>query len=63
MTMAMQTGGFYWEVPAGRRDGRVSRASETVDIPSPTFSLAQITQAFANKGLTQAEMVTLLGNT
>uniref|UniRef100_A0A7C9AE92 Peroxidase n=1 Tax=Opuntia streptacantha TaxID=393608 RepID=A0A7C9AE92_OPUST len=56
------TGGFYWEVAAGRRDGRVSRASETVDIPSPTFSLAQITQAFANKGLTQAEMVTLLGS-
>ena len=61
--MAMQTGGLYWEVPAGRRDGRVSRASETVDIPAPTFNLAQATQSFVKKGLTQDEMVALLGKT
>ncbi|KAJ8427912.1 hypothetical protein Cgig2_023288 [Carnegiea gigantea] len=56
------TGGLYWEVPAGRRDGRVSRASETVDIPAPTFNLAQATQSFVKKGLTQDEMVALLGS-
>ncbi|KAK9724191.1 hypothetical protein RND81_05G054500 [Saponaria officinalis] len=55
------TGGLYWDVPAGRRDGRISRASETVVIPSPSFSLDQITQSFAEKGLTQHDMVTLLG--
>ncbi|KAL2921625.1 Peroxidase 5 [Bienertia sinuspersici] len=55
------TGGLYWDVAAGRRDGRISRASETVDIPSPSFNLNQIIQSFANKGLTQGDMVALLG--
>ncbi|KAK9673080.1 hypothetical protein RND81_12G144300 [Saponaria officinalis] len=41
------TGGLYWDVPAGRRDGRISNASETVDI--------------ADKGLSQDDMVALLG--
>lgn len=56
------TGGLYWDVPAGRRDGTISMASETVDIPVPTSNLDQITQAFANKGLTQSDMVALLGS-
>lgn len=55
------TGGMFWEVPAGRRDGRISRASETVDIPPPFGNLSVITQAFRKKGLTQDEMVALLG--
>ncbi|KAK6926100.1 hem peroxidase [Dillenia turbinata] len=50
------TRGFSWDVPAGRRDGRVSLASQTADIPAPTFNLDQVTQAFAKKGLTQEEM-------
>ncbi|KAK6936601.1 hem peroxidase [Dillenia turbinata] len=55
------TRGFSWDVPAGRRDGRVSLASQTVDIPAPFFNLDQITQAFAKKGLTRQEMVALVG--
>ncbi|KMT16466.1 hypothetical protein BVRB_3g050860 [Beta vulgaris subsp. vulgaris] len=55
------TGGLYWDVPAGRRDGRISRASETLDIPAPSFNLDQLTQSFANKGLTQDDMVALSG--
>ncbi|KNA04503.1 hypothetical protein SOVF_199100 [Spinacia oleracea] len=55
------TAGGYWDVPAGRRDGRISKASETLDIPAPSFNLDQITQSFANKGLTQDEMVALSG--
>ncbi|KAK3042049.1 hypothetical protein RJ639_001751 [Escallonia herrerae] len=55
------TEGFGWDVPAGRRDGRVSRAIETFDLPPPFFNLDQLTQSFAKKGLTQEEMVTLSG--
>lgn len=57
----VQTGGLYWDVPAGRRDGRISRASETVDLPPPFGDLDLITRAFLKKGLTQREMVALVG--
>ncbi|KAA8540103.1 hypothetical protein F0562_026795 [Nyssa sinensis] len=55
------TRGFGWDVPAGRRDGRVSHAEDTVDIPAPFFDLDQVTRAFTKKGLTQEDMVTLSG--
>ncbi|KAI3872231.1 hypothetical protein MKW98_011723 [Papaver atlanticum] len=55
------TGGIGYDVPAGRKDGTVSLASETIDLPPPTFNVAQLTQNFANKGLTLEEMVTLSG--
>ncbi|KAL7003756.1 peroxidase [Sarracenia purpurea var. burkii] len=54
--------GLGYDVPAGRRDGRVSLASEaSANLPPPTLNINQLTQAFANKGLTQEEMVTLSG--
>ncbi|KZV40956.1 peroxidase 5-like [Dorcoceras hygrometricum] len=55
------TGGLGWDVPAGRRDGRISRAEETIDIPAPFFNLDQLTQAFARKHLTQDDMIALSG--
>lgn len=55
-------GGVGYDVPAGRRDGRISLASDTrTDLPPPTFNVNQLTQLFAKKGLTQEEMVTLSG--
>ncbi|KAK3445730.1 hypothetical protein EUGRSUZ_A00966 [Eucalyptus grandis] len=56
-----KAGGFGYDVPAGRRDGRVSLASETTNLPPPSFNVDQLTQLFANKGFTQEEMVTLSG--
>lgn len=55
------TGGLGYEVPAGRRDGRISLISETRNLPSPAFNVDQLTQNFKNMGLTQEEMVTLSG--
>lgn len=58
----MQAGGVGYDVPAGRRDGRISLASDTrTELPPPTFNVNQLTQLFARKGLTQDEMVTLSG--
>lgn len=59
----MQTGGPEYQVPGGRRDGNISLASETfTNLPGPSLVVAQLTQSFADKGLSQDEMVTLSGN-
>ncbi|ERN08099.1 hypothetical protein AMTRI_Chr09g16960 [Amborella trichopoda] len=59
---AEMVGGIGWDVPAGRRDGRISLASENLaNLPAPTFTVPQLTQLFLSKGLTQEEMVTLSG--
>lgn len=54
--------GLPYSVPSGRRDGRVSLASEALsNLPPPILNLNQLTQNFASKGLTQDEMITLTG--
>ncbi|GLJ19944.1 hypothetical protein SUGI_0361210 [Cryptomeria japonica] len=59
---AYQAGGLFWAVQGGRRDGRVSLASEVTDnIPSPSFDVNRLTQFFASKQLSQEDMVTLSG--
>ncbi|XP_059428981.1 peroxidase 60-like [Corylus avellana] len=54
------SGGGKYNVQTGRRDGFVSLASN-VDLPSPTLSVAESIAAFARKGLTDTDMVYLLG--
>ncbi|KAH7692819.1 Peroxidase protein [Dioscorea alata] len=53
-------GGWPYAVQMGRRDGRVSLASN-VDLPAPFFSVAQSIAAFQKKNLTTTDMVILLG--
>jgi peroxidase len=49
-------------VPAGRYDGFVSIASEAVAaLPDPTFTVEELTNAFATVGLSQLDMLTLSG--
>ncbi|KAK4571021.1 hypothetical protein RGQ29_029745 [Quercus rubra] len=56
------TGGLGYDVPSGRRDGKISLASDTfTNLPTPSFNVDQLTQIFAKKGFTQEEMVTLSG--
>ncbi|GKA07028.1 peroxidase 5-like protein [Tanacetum coccineum] len=57
----LQTGGLGYNVPDGRRDGRVSLIAETMALPPSTTNLNQLTQMFSIHGLTQEDMITLSG--
>ncbi|CAM0906976.1 unnamed protein product [Alopecurus aequalis] len=56
-------GAINYKVPAGRFDGTVSLASDTLgkNLPPPFADLDQLTRMFADKGLSQLEMVALSG--
>ncbi|KAJ8552732.1 hypothetical protein K7X08_020125 [Anisodus acutangulus] len=55
------SGGPYWNVLKGRKDGRVSRANETINLPGPSFNTSQLIQSFANRGLGVKDLVSLSG--
>ncbi|KAJ8624775.1 hypothetical protein MRB53_033305 [Persea americana] len=59
--VVVQAGGPYWQVPKGRLDGRISRASETRLLPSPAFNFSQLLQSFSQRGLSGADLVALSG--
>jgi hypothetical protein len=56
-----QTSGPMWQVPTGRRDGRVSLASDAANLPSFTDSIDVQKQKFAAKGLNTQDLVILVG--
>ncbi|KAL8233287.1 hypothetical protein R6Q57_003065 [Mikania cordata] len=55
------SGGPTWVVPKGRKDGRVSIASETRQLPAPTFNISQLQQSFSQRGLSMNDLVALSG--
>lgn len=55
------SGGPTWEVPKGRKDGRISKASETKQLPAPTFNISQLQQSFSQRGLSLHDLVALSG--
>ncbi|KAL0317588.1 UNVERIFIED_CONTAM: Peroxidase 5 [Sesamum angustifolium] len=59
---ALKVGWIGYDVPSGRRDGRVSLSSEVVqNLPPPFFTASQLRDNFKRKGLSLDEMVTLSG--
>ena len=53
---------LYFDMPAGRYDGTISVAGETIpNLPPPFATVDQLKAMFASKGLTADEMVTLSG--
>ncbi|CAH9089257.1 unnamed protein product [Cuscuta europaea] len=54
-------GGPSWDVPTGRRDGRVSNSSETSSIPPPTSNFTTLQTLFSNQGLNLTDLVLLSG--
>lgn len=58
----VRSGLTHYPVPAGRRDGRSSRAVDVIgNIPGPSLTIDAIAEIFAKKGFTIEEMVVLLG--
>lgn len=57
-----QAGGASWAVPTGRRDGRISVASEASNLPGFRDSIAVQIQKFQDKRLNIQDLVTLVGN-
>uniref|UniRef100_M1AM13 peroxidase n=2 Tax=Solanum tuberosum TaxID=4113 RepID=M1AM13_SOLTU len=55
------SGGPYWAVPKGRKDGRISIASETRQLPGPNSNISQLQQSFSQRGLSLDDLVALSG--
>ncbi|KAI3774561.1 hypothetical protein L1987_49120 [Smallanthus sonchifolius] len=55
------TGGRSWQVPLGRRDGLVSQASDTANLPAFNDPISVQIRKFADKGLNTQDLVTLVG--
>ncbi|MED6180622.1 hypothetical protein PIB30_011925 [Stylosanthes scabra] len=55
------TGGPWYAVPTGRRDGFESNPSDADILPGPSSTVSHALQIFTSKGMTLSEMVTLMG--
>ncbi|KAF3789703.1 Peroxidase 66 [Nymphaea thermarum] len=57
----IRSGGPHWKVLKGRKDGRVSIAAETKELPPPNSTVTKLIQSFAKKGLSVGDLVALSG--
>ncbi|KAG6422702.1 hypothetical protein SASPL_113080 [Salvia splendens] len=55
------SGGPTWDVPKGRKDGRISKANESLQLPFPTFNISQLHRSFSKRGLSWEDLVALSG--
>ncbi|XP_047309346.1 peroxidase 64 [Impatiens glandulifera] len=55
------SGGPNWNVPKGRKDGRISKAVDTRQLPAPTANISQLQQSFSQRGLSMDDLVALSG--
>lgn len=64
MHASMQTGGPAVQIPTGRKDGRVSAASNVrPNIVDTSFTIDEMIKLFSSKGLSLIDLVTLSGIT
>ncbi|KAM1340541.1 hypothetical protein ACFX2H_038915 [Malus domestica] len=59
--VVIMSGGPFWNVLKGRKDGGVSKANESINLPAPTFNVSQLIQSFAKRGLGVKDLVALSG--
>lgn len=57
----MQANGPAYQVPTGRRDGRVSNISLAADMPDVSDSIQQLKSKFLDRGLSEKDLVLLSG--
>lgn len=58
-----QFGRSMWKIPTGRKDGRVSKASEALaSLPSPFANFTTLLRQFQDNDLDIVDLVTLSGN-
>ncbi|XP_059629390.1 peroxidase 66 [Cornus florida] len=59
--VVVMNGGPNWNVLKGRKDGRLSKASETSNLPSPSHNVTQLIKNFSKRGLQVKDLVALSG--
>uniref|UniRef100_A0A803Q1Y5 Peroxidase n=1 Tax=Cannabis sativa TaxID=3483 RepID=A0A803Q1Y5_CANSA len=54
-------GGPVYDIPKGRKDGRISKIEETIKLPFPSMNASELIRVFGQHGLTAQDMVALSG--
>ncbi|KAL1536565.1 Peroxidase 47 [Salvia divinorum] len=55
------SGGPYYNVPKGRRDGTRSKIQDTINLPPPNLNASELIAMFGKRGFTAQDMVALSG--